>query len=184
MDMADLSHLLGDVYGDDPDGTGAGVQPPADDRGGAPDWADESALDAAFANWTPGPPPDAPAAERDVFATGEPAGAAPLPDDLAAALSEALVGAPVATSTLPAPEPVERAPLDPAPLDPAPLDVSGSWADLAASRRSAVLASADAFAGAAALTGHLPWQRGDDDILPRRTSSPRRARGGLSFRRR
>ena len=93
--MADLSNLLGDVYGDDPDGEPVRREPPAEGRSAAPAWADESVLDAAFANWTPGPPLDAPAAERAVFAPStDPAGAAPLPDDLAAALSAALVGAP------------------------------------------------------------------------------------------
>ena len=216
--MADLSDMLGDVYGDDANGEPAAPEPPAQHRDGplpapeatsrtpeatsrarpapeatstAPAWADESVLDAAFANWTPGPPLDAPAAERDVFAPHvDPASAAPLPDDLAAALSAALVGAPPGDVTLvapPAPSPpgmdVDRTTLastsDPA--DP-PLGGGASWAELAATRRASV-DYVDPFAESMPLVGRLPWQRGDDDILPRRSSSSRRGRGGLSLRR-
>ena len=203
--MADLSDMLGDVYGDDANGEPAAPEPPAQHRDGplpapeatsratstAPAWADESVLDAAFANWTPGPPLDAPAAERDVFAPHvDPASAAPLPDDLAAALSAALVGAPpgdVALVALPAPSPpgmdVDRTTLastsDPA--DP-PLGGGASWAELAATRRASA-DYVDPFAESMPLVGRLPWQRGDDDILPRRSSSSRRGRGGLSLRR-
>jgi hypothetical protein len=89
--MADLSNLLGDVYGDDSDrGRGRAEPSPSGDSPGessprdrTPDWAEESVLDAAFANWVPGPPPDAPAAEREVFGRrpSHPASAAPLPDE-------------------------------------------------------------------------------------------------------
>jgi hypothetical protein len=164
---------------------------PAPEASRAPAWADESVLDAAFANWTPGPPLDAPAAERDVFASpADPASAAPLPDDLAAALSAALVGAPpadvpfIASSTPSNP----ATDVDPTPAAPtadpvgAPLDGGASWADLAATRR-ANMDHDDPFAESMPLLGRLPWQRGDDDILPRRSSSSRRGRGGLSLRR-
>ena len=104
--MADLSNLLGAVYGDsseserDPDGPPVPVERAADERTPAvPDWADDDHLDAAFAEWKPGPSPDADAAERDMVADAtdidddEPVVVKPLADDLAAALSEALVAA-------------------------------------------------------------------------------------------
>ena len=217
--MGDLSNLLGDVYGDDadrgpesPEPHRDAVPPPAaatsqarpaseatsqarpasEATSNAPAWADESVLDAAFANWTPGPPLDAPAAERDVFAPpADPASAAPLPDDLAAALSAALVGAPPAdVAVIAAPVPSSPNPdvdpttsaFTPVAGDP-PLDGGASWAEVAATRRG-LADHDDPFAGSMPLMGRLPWQRGDDDILPRRASSSRRGRGGLSLRRR
>jgi hypothetical protein len=201
--MADLSNLLGNVYGDDGDDDPAaretaapeatsGARPAPEATGAAPAWADESVLDAAFANWTPGPPLDAPAAERHVFFPSvDPASAPPLPDDLAAALSAALVGAPRADVPLIAapvvstpamdvdlpPSPSSSAPVDPA------VDGGASWADLAATRRADVADHDDPFADSMPLTGRLPWQRGDDDILPRRASSSRRGRSSLRLRR-
>ena len=64
--MADLSHLLGAVYGDDAhDEAAVRLDPaPVNHPPEAPDWADDERLDAAFATWTPGPHPEAPAAER------------------------------------------------------------------------------------------------------------------------
>ena len=70
--MGDLSNLLGDVYGDDDDdkdaaknaATGApqgeAEATPEEDR--APEWSADERLDQAFAEWSPGPPPEAPAA--------------------------------------------------------------------------------------------------------------------------
>ncbi len=72
----DLSKLLGDLYDTDeadapvdapladtsPASPAAPVSPPAP----GPDWADEALLDEAFASWKPGPPDDAPAAEREM----------------------------------------------------------------------------------------------------------------------
>jgi hypothetical protein len=177
--MADLSNLLGDVYGDDPDG---GL-PDLPRREQTPEWADESVLDAAFANWVPGPPPDAPAAERGMFATrpADPASAAPLPDDLAAALSAALVEAPP-TDRPPVTAPVEPQAPEAVPdtaRGPALADAAPSWSELAEARRAMVDAP-DPFVGAASVTARLPWQRGDDDILPRKTSG-RRTRPSLSI---
>jgi hypothetical protein len=95
--MADLSNLLGAVYGDaseperDADGPPVPVERAADERTPAvPDWADDDHLDAAFAEWNPGPSAEAHTEER-AFVTDEPVHALPLADDLAAALSEALV---------------------------------------------------------------------------------------------
>src|SRR3954451_24742371 len=101
--MPDLSNLLGAVYGDGPSPAGRDpedeahveTEPTAAERGPAvPDWADDDHLDAAFAQWKPGPSADACPVEhafvKDVDDDDEPP---PLADDLAAALSEALVPA-------------------------------------------------------------------------------------------
>jgi hypothetical protein len=96
--MPDLSNLLGAVYGEgtskpkrDPDGAPVEHEDAADERTPeVPDWADDEHLDAAFAQWKPGPSADAPAAEHEVV-EGDSDAPPPLPDDLAAALSEALV---------------------------------------------------------------------------------------------
>lgn len=54
--MSDLSRLLDDVYGD----TAPAVAPQSDPSqaplAGLPDWAIDSVLDEAFADWVPGPP--------------------------------------------------------------------------------------------------------------------------------
>jgi hypothetical protein len=95
--MPDLSELLGDVYGE-PEETIAAT--PASSDG--PEWADDEHLDRAFAEWTPGPDADAPAAERSMFAPAPTAAPATrLADDLAAALSEAVLA-----ESAPAPQPV------------------------------------------------------------------------------
>ena len=85
----DLSKLLGDVYDNDMPASGGRerrAEPPA------PEWSDEAHLDKVFADWTPGPPAEAPAAEREILIDA-PTGPARLDDDLAAALSAALVDA-------------------------------------------------------------------------------------------
>ena len=100
--MPDLSNLLGAVYGDGPstpsrdpeDEAHVEREPAAQDRGPAvPDWADDDHLDAAFAEWKPGPSEDATPAEHAFVQDADDDPAPPLPDDLAAALSEALVAA-------------------------------------------------------------------------------------------
>lgn len=65
--MSDLSRLLEDVYR-------------SGSAGSAPSWSSDDALDEVFANWVPGPPPEACEAERAYANT--PAAA----DELAAAL--------------------------------------------------------------------------------------------------
>jgi hypothetical protein len=100
-DMPDLSNLLGAVYGDAPSSTSRDPEdeahvekePAADERTPAvPDWADDDHLDAAFAQWKPGPADDAsPVEHAFVKDTDDDDPPPPLPDDLAAALSEALV---------------------------------------------------------------------------------------------
>ena len=56
--MADLSDLLGDVYGPvqpaDPDGPPVPHEPPASHRVPAvPEWASDERLDEAFKDWAP-----------------------------------------------------------------------------------------------------------------------------------
>jgi hypothetical protein len=54
----DLSKVLDDVY----DASNKQAAP----SGPAPAWADDQRLDEVFSQWTPGPPADAPAAEREI----------------------------------------------------------------------------------------------------------------------
>ena len=72
--------MLGDVYGE-----------PKTKPATAPEWADEERLDEAFEDWTPGPSPDASAAERRFFGARRDDDSEPLADDLASALSEAVL---------------------------------------------------------------------------------------------
>lgn len=72
----DLSKLLGELYtAEDDDLVVEADQPhepePAD-AASAPDWSDEAHLDQVFSSWVPGPPPDAPAAEREMASTPPP----------------------------------------------------------------------------------------------------------------
>ena len=85
--MPDLSKMLGDVY-DAPAPPGPDERPVPHEHRTGPEWADDEHLDRAFAGWTPGPGADAPARERSLFAGAAPE---PLADDLAAALSEAVL---------------------------------------------------------------------------------------------
>jgi hypothetical protein len=94
--MADLSNLLGDVYGDPAPEPAPAPEPPA--------WADDSRLDEAFADWTPEPLEAVVAKAPSSPSAQPPSASAPLDDDLAAALSAALADAPRA----PAAAPVEQ----------------------------------------------------------------------------
>ncbi|HEX2040194.1 MAG TPA: hypothetical protein VHF47_10730 [Acidimicrobiales bacterium] len=126
----DLSKVLGDVY--------------ESDRRQAPDWADEHRLDEVFAQWTPGPPAEAPAAEREIVADVRPP--ARLDDDFAVALTQALVadGAPSADPVPAFPE-----------VEPEPDSVAAVlYAELATVEEPAPAAPA--------APGR--WLRGDDDI--------------------
>jgi len=69
----DLSKLLGDLYetddadtATDPAMANAPSVPPTPRPDTGPEWATEERLDEAFASWRPGPPDDAPAAEREM----------------------------------------------------------------------------------------------------------------------
>ena len=157
--MPDLSEMLGAVYGGSDEETA-----PAEPTDG-PEWADDDQLDRAFAEWTPGPSADAPAAERSMFA---PAPDAPprLADDLAAALSEAVL----------------------AKADPEPQATDDEDEDEQEDHETAVIANA-AVMGPASLADLEPeapapipmpvhkagWQRSDDDIIP--TGRSGRGRG-------
>lgn len=133
----DLSKVLGDVYADD-----------VSSRPTAPEWADEAHLDEAFAGWTPGPPPEAPAAEHEMAAHDEHGSHHRIDDDLAAALTQALSADTVY------PEPVfadhEDVEDEPEPLvayEPAPVDFEPE-------------------PEAEPPSVPVGWSRGDDDVLP------------------
>ena len=153
----DLSKLLGDLYETDEDGAPADPPPAAAQEPPypGPEWADEARLDEAFAEWRPGPPDDAPAAEREM-ANGLPTTSYP---GLEAALASHdpvpeydLTEGGMAESDLAADEPMIQGDVPyPDPTD---------------------LEAADA------LDPIQPrlWTRADDDVLPRR-------RGGRKGRR-
>lgn len=159
--MSDLSKVLGDLYDSPtpaaPSAAEARFQPTA------PEWADDDRLDQAFEGWTPGPPADAPAAEREMSMSVvmDPTFVPParLDDDLAATLSEALVDAGHDNHD---PEvPVASAPT---------YELPGYDFDL----EPAVVAAAPveyeyeppAVEPYAPAEPARPWTRGDDDILP------------------
>jgi hypothetical protein len=156
MAMPDLSDLLGDVYGSDEEPAPAPAVVPS-----SPAWADDERLDRAFGGWTPGPDAEAPAAERDMFAP--PAGGPRLADDLAAALSEAVL----AETTDEAETEVEHAD------DPEP-EVTDAPAPAAVAPTA--LADLEPEPAPIPLPVHKAgWQRSDDDILP----TGKTARGGV-----
>lgn len=128
----DLSKVLDDVYSG-----GA-----ATSESNVPEWADDAHLDQVFAGWTPGPPADAPAAEREMAAHIEPTRRR-IDDELAGALTKALTANPIA------PEPLFADQADEADdeLTPAHID------ELIATREPMRV-----------------WTRGDDDVLPARTA--------------
>lgn len=154
---SELSALLGGVYREEgpPPPPAPAPASPRSGRGLLPDWADESVLDAAFADWVPGPPADAPSAERSMLT--ELAGAA--------AAESAAAAAPAEPAVVPDPEPAPE-PALPTRHPPAPIPL-------------AVEALLPRPPGEAApphrQEAPRPWQRGDDDILPA---------GGLMRRRR
>jgi hypothetical protein len=200
--MADLSNLLGDVYGDPAPEPVPAPEPPA--------WADESRLDEAFADWTP-EPLEAVVAKAPSSSPSSPS--APLDDDLAAALSAALADAPRPPVAAP---PVERfshvhadeAVLPPvvdaatlervpeadslvdaldaivvAPPRPVPDTPKKRGLSFSLSRRPAAQAAPVAPepqpVPSAVVDAARPWQPSDDDILPPRTAGGRKS---VSFR--
>ena len=156
----DLSKLLGDLYATDEDRQ-AGDEPaeasgqPGPRSVGAPEWADESRLDEAFASWKPGPPDDAPAAERDMA-------------DVHATSSFPQLEAALA-------EPDEWSGGSMAPSTPAPPVEVGEG--MALTDQSGDEGREPTVMGEPRL-----WTRADDDVLPRRRSGRRGLR--LSLRRR
>lgn len=101
--MSDLSRLLEDVYGDGGAVYGDGTSPPP----AVPDWSSDEALDDTFASWVPGPPADAPAAERAFAVDDSPVQDRPTFDEVFAAFgpddARELVeeGEPVAIAEIP-----------------------------------------------------------------------------------
>ncbi|MDQ1402164.1 MAG: hypothetical protein QOG03_480 [Actinomycetota bacterium] len=201
--MADLSKVLGDVYAT-ADGPEARRFVSAA-REQAPEWADESRLDAAFADWTPGPPSDAPAAERALFASPAPKaetelhggpGPLALDDDLAAALSEALAEAPPLVDNELFDQDIDAAPsvdfeveavvrqvIDPEPAGEPVAEVAEPTLTPAESHALLVSAAPEVADDHTATTddsvpstARLSWNRSDDDLLPRGAR-----RRGLSF---
>src|SRR5581483_7054282 len=145
--MSDLSKVLGDLY----DGGGEPAPRPANDyRATAPAWADEDRLDEAFAEWTPGPPDDAPAAEREMSVVLDMPAVPParLDEDMAATLSAALAEAATAP---PAPA------WDASPILPEPDPAAEAWEPMPVS------------------SGRV-WQRTDDDIFPGTSGGVRKER--------
>lgn len=153
--MSDLSRLLGDVYGSGPvqdravdtvtDEAPAETSPLAE----LPAWSDDAVLDEAFADWVPGPPSSAPAAERNALtelaAAPEPEAEADEAPDLEA---DAELDLPVAESLAEA-LPVEAEWFFDVPADDEPEPVVAE----------PVLRLDDDEA-------LVPWQRTDDDLLP------------------
>lgn len=118
--------MLGDVYNDrdgEPSVTGgsAATRPKPRRRSSLPDWADEGVLDAAFADWVPGPPSTAPAAERsmltDLATGGESPADVQLPDltPAPAVEPEATEAEAPTSATAPVVEPAQQQPAEPTP---------------------------------------------------------------------
>lgn len=189
--MPDLSEMLGAVYGAPDETDPIDGPPPAPATGPkAPEWADDEHLDKAFAEWTPGPDADAPAAERNMFAPAPAAATPRLADDLAAALSEAVLAEnrdddaeddheQPAAPAMAAPPALPALPVDdePAPAAEAPL-ASTILAELEPQPEPEPEPEPPAMP-----VHKAGWQRADDDIIPSGRSSrasisiPRPGRG-------
>jgi hypothetical protein len=174
--MSDLSKVLGDLYGGDDADHRPSVAPARNFRdAAAPEWADDDRLDQAFENWTPGPPPEAPAAEHDISSYVIDAPAVPpaqLDDDLAATLGQALA---YAGSDNADPEVPFASADDPAAASfgmvtpaPAPAPAPALPADIAAE-----LPALPTPAGR--------WERSSDDILPSKAAGKGRSRPTFSL---
>ena len=179
-DMVDLSRVLGDVYAHSDEAAARVPQGPE-----APDWADDARLDEAFRRWRPGPPVEAPAAER-MFA----APSSTLADASGGSLGLAVAAPPrlaLPNDGLEDGPPAAYVPGTPAAaFDRGGLSLDGSGhppaGSPAATADALSEAVADAFAEAVAaeMSGRPRWSRDNDDILP----GGKRGRGGLRFRRR
>lgn len=159
--MSDLSKVLGDLY-DAPAPAAGPSAAEARFQPTAPEWADEDRLDQAFEGWTPGPPADAHAVEREmsemaVVMNTPFVPAARLDEDLAATLSEALVDA--GRDNHDPDVPVASAPTYELPgydFEPAPVPVAAPVYEYEPPVVEAYVPAEPAG----------PWTRGDDDILP------------------
>lgn len=166
VNMSDLSNLLGDVYGhqSSPDARPVRHEPPASDR--APEWASDSQLDRAFADWQP---------EARYPLTPEPAAAGRsddhLVDALSAALAETAAPAPAA-APLPAPAAYSApAPYAPPAAPPAYAQAPAPYAAPAAyapayAPAPAPYVPAPAVVAPPAVAARA-WTPGDDDIFPK-----------------
>lgn len=128
----DLSKVLDDVYDTEKRPT-----PRAD---AAPAWADEQKLDEVFAQWTPGPPADAPAAEREMAESLGDKAAPTLDDETAVTIARILGGSDVD------PEPVVFPAVEAGP-DPIAAAVYAELPDFGTEP-----------------VGPARWLRGDDDV--------------------
>jgi hypothetical protein len=163
--VPDLSQLLDDLYGDLSEPVAEPTaEPVAEPAAGAlrrnlPDWADEDVLDAAFADWVPGPPAGACNAERSILSDLSELAALSAP-------SVPMTGTSVLTAlattgpTAPPPAPLPLAPADREPddLDADPV-APASW-DL-------VTARIDAAIEGSAPVSRESWAPANDDILPK-----------------
>lgn len=179
----DFSKALGDLYGTDKsdagEDAGAPPPPPADE---GPEWADEARLDAAFGSWVPGPPADAPAAERQMAGLED---AGPTVDDEAP--GEPFGGETARAATWFAREAATAAaaPAGQAQGQAQPGQARGQaqWSVEAGSAEAGSVEAGSPGAGGAgqeAEPAPQRWSRSDDDVLP----GPRPARRGLGLRRR
>ena len=164
----DLSKLLGDLYQSDQseqteeNDSARDAEEEPSTRFPGPEWADEARLDEAFASWQPGPPDDAPAAEREMV-DGYPMTTFP---QLEAALS------------------VDARPDDVAGDDVAVDDVAvGPGPDVPMSGEDVTGTALDDEQHDDPVAVPTPmWSRADDEVLPNRRGGRRRL--ALSLRRR
>ena len=161
--MVDLSRVLGDVYSHSDEV--AALRPvltqPSPAQAEPEEWADEARLDEAFRRWRPGPPREAPAAER-MFA----APALALPQQEADAPSHAYVPGTPAAAFAALDDPLEDG------------DHGGAPSDVDGDALSEAVADAFTKAVAAEMSGRPRWCREHDDILPPRSGGRRGRRFG------
>ncbi|MBW3556915.1 MAG: hypothetical protein KY454_08265 [Actinobacteria bacterium] len=158
--MSDLSNLLGDVYGHN-SASDAPPAPKAPAGGRAPEWASDSQLDRAFADWEPEARyPLAPAPAPAPVAQPSPSA----DDHLVAALSAAL------TESLPhptAPAPAPAVAPQPAPVvAPVPRPAQAMTPTPPASPGPAAVPAPAPMVVAAPGVAAKAWAPGDDDIFP------------------
>jgi hypothetical protein len=185
--MADLSNLLGAVYGEgatpprDPDGPAVPVEPAASERGPAvPDWADDEHLDDAFAQWKPGPVQDEGGDDEDEEDEADLHSAA-LRLNQRAAAAELSAASRFGAEPEAGPEAAPPVPVPTA--DPQSESVAEPQPEPSSLLASLPYASDDSegVPDVPAFTGARNWERSDDDILP--TKGGRRGFLSLSLRR-
>jgi hypothetical protein len=175
--MSDLSKVLGDLYGGEGEPS---ATPNRNFRAEAPEWADEDRLDQAFADWTPGPTADAHPAEREMsHVLDMPAVPhAHLDEDLAGALSAALVDAGSGEPEVPAAS-------APAYTFPDLADLPSMDLHAAATVPAPAPAPVETYVEPIAFEPVAPapvgpWSRTDDDILPGKGAKGKGPKGAHS----